>query len=81
MDIELAPGQSVRVGPCLLRVLAVRSDEVVLALLDPQKDCVFCGERTHGRHQCPVCQTEVLICSNCLTSQSCPRCASPWGPG
>jgi len=77
---ELTPGQDVRVGPCTLRVLAVRPGEVVVALLDPAHDCAFCGERPAARHRCPVCQAEAPVCPDCLAYYPCPCCASPWGP-
>jgi hypothetical protein len=79
--IELSPGQDVRVGPCTLRVLAVHPGEVVLALLDPARDCVCCGGRPANRVCCPVCQTEALLCPDCMPTQPCPHCAFPWEAG
>ena len=79
--LELSPGRGVQVGPYTLRVLAVRPGEVVLALLDPDKDCTGCGGRPAARLRCPICRAEALVCPDCVSSQSCPRCASPWSGG
>jgi hypothetical protein len=72
--IERSPDQGVQVGRYTLWVLAVRADEVVVAVLDPDKDCGGCGERAAGR-PCPVCG--VLVCPVCARPGHCPRCASP----
>jgi hypothetical protein len=74
--IERSPDQGVQVGPYTLWVLAVHADEVVIALLDPDKDCVGCGERAAGQ-RCPVCGA--LVCPACAQAACCPRCASHLG--
>ena len=59
--IERSPEQGVQIGRYVLRVLAVHADEVVVALIDPDRDCAGCGERTTGR--CPGCgaQTKAAL--------------------
>jgi len=74
--IERSPDQGVQIGRYTLRVLAVRADEVVVALLDPDKDCSGCGERTPG-DRCLTCGT--LLCPVCARLGPCPRCASALG--
>jgi hypothetical protein len=76
--IQRSPGQGVRIGPCTLRVLAVHADEVVVALLDPDKDCAVCGERPAERRSCPVCQAEAVVCPVCVPVWQCPACACSW---
>jgi hypothetical protein len=78
VEIERKAGEAVRVGRYTLRVIAVRPGEVVIALLDPDKDCAGCGERPAQRRRCPVCGAEAVLCNACLPSRRCPRCASPW---
>jgi hypothetical protein len=78
MIIERAPGEAVRIGPYALQVLAVQPGRVVVALLDPAKDCACCGERPADRRRCRVCRTEAVVCRACARSRRCPRCASPW---
>jgi hypothetical protein len=71
--IERSPDQEVRIGRYTLRVLAVHADEVVVALFDPDMDCIGCGERpADGR--CPVCAA--VVCWACGRAQACPRCGS-----
>jgi hypothetical protein len=54
VTIERMPGEAVRIGPHLVQVLAVQPGRVVLALLDPEHDCVVCGRPlVDGR--CPDC--------------------------
>jgi hypothetical protein len=77
--IERSPNQAVRIGPYTLRVLAVRADEVVVALLDPDRDCHACGERPADRLRCPACGAEAVVCPVCVRSWRCPRCASGEG--
>jgi len=60
--IERSPDQGVQIGRYLLRVLAVHADEVVVALIDPDKDCVGCGESATGR--CPGCGA--VVCPACV---------------
>jgi len=79
VKIERSPGQAVRIGPCTLRVLSVNGDEVVVALLDPDKDCACCGERPDDHCVCRVCKAEAVVCPTCVQSWQCPRCASPLG--
>jgi hypothetical protein len=74
--IERSADQGVQVGPYTLWVLAVRAGEVVVALLDPDKDCIGCGERTAGA-RCRLCGA--LVCPVCARTRRCPRCASPLG--
>jgi hypothetical protein len=74
--IERSADQGVQVGPYTLWVLAVHGDEVVIALLDPDKDCSGCGERTPG-NRCRDCGA--LVCPVCARTRLCPRCASPLG--
>jgi hypothetical protein len=71
IEIERSPGQGVRIGACLLRVLAVRAGEVVVALLDPNADCHSCGEPTSDRRRCPLCAAEALVCPACEPSWRC----------
>jgi hypothetical protein len=78
VEIDRKAGEAVRVGRYTLRVLAVHPGEVVVALLDPDRDCAGCGERPAERRRCPVCQAEVVLCATCLPGQRCSRCASPW---
>ena len=60
--IERSPDQGVQVGPYTLWVLAVHANEVVIALLDPDKDCIVCGEPTPGA-RCPICGlTDLRAC-------------------
>jgi hypothetical protein len=75
--IDLVSGQDVWVGPYNLRVVAVRSTEVVVALFDPEKDCAGCGQRAASRSRCPVCQGEVMFCPDCIRSCQCPQCGCP----
>jgi hypothetical protein len=79
VTIERSPGQAIRIGRYTVRVLAVHAGEVVLALLDPDRDCAGCGERPADRLRCPVCQAEAVVCAACVGSWHCPRCASPPG--
>jgi hypothetical protein len=72
--IERSADQGVRVGRYTVWVLAVHADEVVVALLDPDRDCGGCGERTPG-DRCGVCG--LLVCPVCARRGRCPRCASP----
>jgi hypothetical protein len=74
--IERSPDQGVQIGPYTLWVLAIHPDEVVVGLLDPEKDCGGCGERTSG-DRCRVCGA--LVCPVCARARLCPRCASPLG--
>jgi hypothetical protein len=74
--IERSPEEGVQVGRYTLWVLAVHADEVVLALIDPDKDCAGCGERADGSH-CPACG--VLVCPVCARPGQCPQCMSPLG--
>jgi hypothetical protein len=69
--IERSPEQGVQIGRYVLRVLAVHADEVVVALIDPDRDCAGCGERTTGR--CRGCAARV--CPACARERHCPRCA------
>jgi hypothetical protein len=80
IEIEMSPGEDVRVGPHTLRVLAVHPGEVVVALVDPE-DCALCGRRPAARLRCSVCQAEALLCPDCVPSRPCPGCASPWEAG
>jgi hypothetical protein len=74
--IERSPDQGVQIGRYTLRVLAVHGDEVVVAVFDPDKDCVGCGERAAGQ-RCPVCGA--LVCPVCARPARCPRCAASLG--
>jgi hypothetical protein len=78
VELERTPGQAVQIGRYTLRVLAVREGEVVVALLDPDKDCVGCGQRGVSS-LCPACQTVMVVCPDCVRSWRCPFCASAWG--
>ena len=78
VELERTPGQAVQIGRYTLRVLAVRQGEVVVALLDPDKDCAACGQRAE-RSQCPACQAVMVVCRDCVESWRCPFCASVWG--
>jgi methionyl-tRNA synthetase len=71
--IERSPDQGVQIGRYTLRVLAVRADEVVVALLDPDRDCAGCGERAEEGSRCAVCGA--VVCPRCARPR-CPRCAS-----
>jgi hypothetical protein len=71
--IERSPDQGVLIGRYTLRVLAIHADEVVVALLDPDRDCAGCGERAEGS-RCGTCGA--LVCPCCGGSRRCPRCAS-----
>ena len=73
--IQRSPGEAVRIGPYMLRVLAVHGDEVVVALLDPERDCAACGERPAQRRRCPGCEAEALVCDACAPDWRCPACA------
>jgi len=72
--IERKPGLGVQIGPYTLQVLAVHAGEVVVALLDPEKDCACCGERPAERRRCSHCQGEAVLCSDCEPSWPCPGC-------
>ena len=74
VTIECSPGQCVRIGHRTMRVLAVHAAEVILALIDPDKDCALCGERPANRHYCPVCASGTVICPACTPDWCCPRC-------
>ena len=74
--IERKPGLGVCIGPYVLEVLAVHADEVVIALIGPEEECVSCGERGAHLRRCSVCQAEVIVCSPCAESRACPNCAS-----
>ena len=74
--IERSPGQSVRIGPYALRVLAIHTDEVVVALLDLDRECHVCGKPSNERRHCPQCDTDVIVCPECVLSWACPWCAS-----
>jgi hypothetical protein len=74
VDIERSPGQDLRIGPYILRVLAVRGDEVVIALLDPEKDCAGCGGQPAERRRCLACGAEALLCADCVPAWRCPWC-------
>jgi hypothetical protein len=76
--IERTPGEAVRIGPYTLQVLAVQPGRVVVALLDPARDCACCGERPASRRCCRVCRAEFVVCHACVRSRSCPRCLSRW---
>jgi hypothetical protein len=78
--LERMSGQSLRVGPYTLEVLAVRAGEVVVALHGPEESCAGCG-RPAGRRHCPACGAEGAVCPECLPSCRCPSCASPWVSG
>jgi len=69
--IERSPGEGLAIGRYVVRVLAVRAGEVVLALSDPEKDCCRCGEGPGERHRCPVCAAAVLLCAGCAASWAC----------
>ena len=71
--IERTSGQEVRIGPYTLRVLAVHPERVVVALLDPEKDCGSCGEAGE-RRRCLGCAAEAVLCRGCAASVRCPRC-------
>jgi hypothetical protein len=79
VEIERRPGQSVQIGRYTLQVLAVRAGEVVFALLDPDNDCAGCGASPADRHGCPGCREEVRLCSACVGSWRCARCAGGAG--
>lgn len=76
--IQRSPGEAVRIGRYTLKVLAVHADEVVVALLDPEKDCAACGEATAAQSRCPACTAEMRLCNACALSWNCPACHSPW---
>jgi hypothetical protein len=76
--IERTPGQAIRIGPYIVKVLAVRHGHVKVALLDQTKDCLFCGQETLRRRRCSVCSAEALVCPVCALSFRCPSCASCW---
>lgn len=78
VQIERSPGEAVRIGRYTLRVLAVHAGEVVVALIDPERDCAGCGEQTADRVRCPACAAEMRVCPSCAVSWSCPQCAAPW---
>jgi hypothetical protein len=75
--IERETGQAVQVGPHLLKVLAIRAGEVILVLLDPEKDCLGCGDPGTDRFRCSACGLEALRCPACLPDWTCPRCSAP----
>ena len=79
VQIDRSPGEAVRIGRYTLRVLAVRAGEVVVALLDPEKDCAGCGEQTIRRDRCPVCGVKTLVCEGCAASWRCPDCIAGTG--
>jgi hypothetical protein len=72
--IERMPGLGVQIGRYTLQVLAVHAGEVVVALLDPDKDCAGCGERPADRRRCPGCGAEAVVCPACAPVWRCPRC-------
>jgi hypothetical protein len=65
--IERSPGEGVQIGHHVLRVLAVHADEVVVALLDPDKVCVVCGAGLD----------EPAQTAGATEPGRCPRCAPP----
>jgi hypothetical protein len=73
--IQRSPGEAIRIGPYTLRVLSVHGDEVVVAVIDADRDCSVCGERPAEPRRCPVCATETLLCSVCAPDGHCPECA------
>jgi hypothetical protein len=77
--LERSPGQSVQIGPWTVRVLAVHANEVVFALLDPDRDCAVCGEQPAEGHCCSLCGAEAVLCSACAVGWRCPDCASEQG--
>ncbi len=76
VQIERSPGQAVRIGQYTLWVVSINADEVVIALLDPDKDCACCGEWPADPYHCPVCQARAVVCPDCVRSWKCPQCAS-----
>jgi hypothetical protein len=73
--LERMRGQSVRIGRYTLRILTIRPEEVVVALLDPEKDCAGCGVETTARRRCPSCAAEALVCPDCAETYRCRHCA------
>jgi hypothetical protein len=75
--IERLLGQGVRIGPYVVRVLAIHAEEVVIALHRPDESCVACAEAEGSPRLCPVCLAESVVCPACAQSWPCPRCGSP----
>jgi len=75
--IRRSPGQAVRIGPYTLRVLAVRGDEVVVAVSDADAACAGCGDDCAERRRCAACAAETPVCDACAAGWRCPACGSP----
>ena len=73
--IQRSPGEAVRIGPYTIRVLSVHGDEVVVAVIEADRDCSLCGERAAELRRCPVCGKETRLCDVCAPDGRCPECA------
>jgi hypothetical protein len=76
VELERTAGQTLQIGPYTLRVLEVRADEVVVALLDPDRDCDGCGGPLECA-LCPVCESVTAACPVCSPSGRCRHGHSP----